>query len=140
MRRRRELRATALHSFSLAARFIRLSFTGRRRDLLMNSRRCASARLPVLKCASRPRAEALTLRALLVTLRRSLFGPTMRGIWLLLGSSRWLAALLLLLRRHSLGRGRRDCSPCSGWFVRSTGPWRSLAGLASPSAAFLQRG
>jgi hypothetical protein len=101
---RRWLSVSALHSFSLGARFIRGSATSRRHDLLMKSGRWTSAMLPVFNCASRRRrAETLNLRFSLVTLRRDLFGPTMRWIWLLSWSPRWLATMLLLLRRSTLG-------------------------------------
>ena len=94
---------SALHSFSLAARFIRRSSTRRRRDLLMKSGRWTSATLPVFTCASRRRrAEPLTLRFSLVTLRRNLSCPTLPWTWLLPWSSRWLATMLLLLRRCTL--------------------------------------
>ena len=80
---RRRLTVSALHSFSLGARFIRISSTSRRRDLLMKSGRWTAARLLVFSCAQRcRRAEPLTLQSSLVTLRRSLSCPAMRGIWL----------------------------------------------------------
>jgi hypothetical protein len=45
------LRASALHSFSLGACFIRISSTSRRRDLLMKSGRWTAARLALFSCA-----------------------------------------------------------------------------------------
>ena len=97
----RRLSVSALHSFSLAARFIRRSSTRRRRDLLMNSGRWTSTPLPVFNCASRRRrAEPLTLRFSLVALRRNL--STLPGTWLLPWSARWLATMFLLLRRCTL--------------------------------------
>ena len=69
----------------------------------MKSGRWTAARLPVFNCASRRRrAEPLTLRFSLVTLRRNLSCPTLPGTWLLPWSSRWLATMLLLLRRCTL--------------------------------------
>ena len=100
---RRRLTMSTLHSLSLGARLIRLSSSGRRRDLLTRSWLCTSARLPAFtRSHGRRRAELLRRRTLLVTLRRRLFRPTSRGIWLLTGPSRWLTTLLLLLRRRTL--------------------------------------
>jgi hypothetical protein len=48
---RRRLSVSTLDSFSLGARFIRMSSTSRRRDLLMKPGRCASARLLMFSCA-----------------------------------------------------------------------------------------
>ncbi len=47
----RRLTMSALHSFSLSARFIRMSSTSRRRDLLMRPGRCTSVRLLMFSCA-----------------------------------------------------------------------------------------
>ena len=70
---------------------------------MTKSGRWTAARLPVFNCASRRRrAEPLTLRPLLVTLRRNLSCPTLAGTLLLPWSSRWLATMLLLLRRCTL--------------------------------------
>jgi hypothetical protein len=92
------LRPRSLHSFLLGARFIRICSTSRRRDLLIKSGRWTAARLALSSCAHRWRcAEPLTLKSSLVTLRRSLSCASMRGIWLLTWSSRWLATRLLLL-------------------------------------------
>ena len=97
---RRRLSVSALHSFPLAARLTRGSATRRRRDRLTESRRPTSTTLLTFTCASRPRrAEPLTLRFSLVTLRRNLPYPTLPGTWFLSWSSRWLAPTLLLLRR-----------------------------------------
>ena len=94
---------SALHSFSLGARLIRGSATRRRRDRLPKSRWRTGSTLLMFSCAQRRRrAEPLTLESSLVTLRRNLSCPTMRGIWLLTWSSRWLATMLLLLRRCTL--------------------------------------
>ena len=96
---RRRLSVSALHSFSLAARLTRCSATRRRRDRLTESRRPTSTTLLTFNCASRRRrAEPLTLRFSLVTLWRNLSCPTLPGTWLL----RWLATMLLLLRRCTL--------------------------------------
>lgn len=127
---RRRLSVSALHSFSLGARFIRTSCISRRRDLLMNSRRWTSS-------ASRwRRAEPLTLRSAFLPLRRNLFRPTMRGICFLTQSSCWLATTLLLLRGCTLESRTRCCSCCSGWPPRRIGPRRSLALSATFSAGF----
>ena len=100
---RRRLTISALHSFSLVARLTRGSATRRRGDRLPNSRWRTGSTLLMFSCAQRcRRAEPLTLKSSLVTLRRSLSCPTMRGIWLLTWSSRWLATMLLLLRRCTL--------------------------------------
>ena len=100
---RRRLSVSALHSFSLAARLPRGSATRRRRDRLTESRRPTSTTLLTFTCASRRRrAEPLTLRFSLVTLRRNLPCPTLPGTWFLSWSSRWLAPTLLLLRRCTL--------------------------------------
>jgi len=101
--RRRRLSVSALHSFSLGARFIRISSTSRRRDLLPKSGWRTGSTLLMFSCAQRwRRAEPLTLKSSLVTLRRNLSCPTTRGIWLLTWSSRWLATMFLLLRRATL--------------------------------------
>ena len=100
---RRRLTISALHSFPLAARLTRGSATGRRGDRLPKSRWRTGSTLLMFSCAQRRRrAEPLTLESSLVTLGRSLSCPTMRGIWLLTWSSRWLAPMLLLLRRCTL--------------------------------------
>jgi hypothetical protein len=100
---RRRLSLSALHSFSLGARFTRGSTTRNRRDRLPKSGCRTSSTLLMFSCAQRwRRAEPLTLRSSLVTLRRNLSCPTTRGIWLLTWSSRWLATTFLLLRRCTL--------------------------------------
>ena len=69
----------------------------------MKSRRWTSAALFTFICAGRRRrAEPVTLRSLLVTLRRNLPCSTLAGTWFLTGPSRWLATTLLLLRRCTL--------------------------------------
>jgi len=98
--RRRRLSVSALHSFSLGARFTRISSTSRRRDLLMKSGRWTAARLLMFSCAQRRRRAGPY--AFIFALGRSLSCPTMRGIWLLTWSSRWLATMFLLLRRCTL--------------------------------------
>jgi hypothetical protein len=83
----RRLCVSALHSFSLGARFIRGSSTSRMRALLMKSGRWTSARLPVFNCARRRRrAEPYTF---VVTLWRILSWFTLSGAWLLVWSSYW---------------------------------------------------
>jgi hypothetical protein len=100
---RRRLSVSALHSFPLGARLTRCSATRRRRDRLPNSGWRTSPTLLTFSCAQRwRRAEPLTLKSSLVTLRRNLSCPTLRGLWLLTWSSRWLSTLLLLLRRCTL--------------------------------------
>ena len=96
---RRWLSVRALHSFSLGARFIRISSTSRRRNLLMKSGRRAAARLPLFSCAHRRwRAEPYTF---IVTLRRNLSCPITRWIGRLSWSSHRLATTFLLLRRRA---------------------------------------
>jgi hypothetical protein len=88
---------SGLHSFSAGARFVCISSAGRRRYLLMNSRRSTVSTLLTFSCAQRRwRAEAY---AFVATLRRNLPLLTARGIWLLSWSSHWLAIALLLRRR-----------------------------------------
>ena len=78
---RRRLTISALHSFSLAARFTRGSATRRRRHRLTESRRPTSTTLLTFTCASRRRrAEPLTLVG---TLRRRLPCSTLAGAWFL---------------------------------------------------------
>ena len=101
----------------------------------MKSGRWTSVMLPVFNCASRRRrAEPLTLRFSLVTLRRNLSCPTLPGTWLLPWSARWGPTTLRLRRRlESRGRCR---SRCSAWPTRRAGLWRALALFAPASAAF----
>ena len=71
--------------------------------LLTKSRRLH--RRQVARVQLRPEAAACRTadaQSSLVTLRRILSCPTMRGIWLLTWSSRWLATMFLLLRRRTL--------------------------------------
>jgi len=97
---RRRLSVSALHFFSLGARFTGGSSTGNRRDRLPKSGCRTGSTLLMFSCAQRwRRAEPLTLKSSLVTLRRNLSCPTTRGIWLLTWSSHWLATMFLLLRR-----------------------------------------
>jgi hypothetical protein len=97
---RRRLTTSPLHSFSLGTRFIRLSSTGRRRDLLTRSWLCTSARLPAFtRTHGRRRAE---LYRLILTLWRILWRLTLTWTLLLTGPSRWLTTLLLPLRRRTL--------------------------------------
>ena len=100
---RRRLTISALHSFSLDARRIRGSATGRRCDRLPNSRWRADSTLLMFSCAALRcrRAEALTLQSSAVTLRRGLSCHALRGIWLLAWSSRWLPRTLGPLPRCS---------------------------------------
>ena len=61
---RRRLTISALHSFSLAARFTRGSATRRRRDRLTKSRWRTGSALLMFSCAQRcRRAEPLTLKS-----------------------------------------------------------------------------
>jgi hypothetical protein len=100
---RKRLTISAPHFLSLAARLTRGSATRRRRDRLPRSRWRTGSTLLMFSCAQRwRRAEPLTLKSSLVTLRRNLSCPTTRGIWLLTWSSRWLATTFLLLRRCTL--------------------------------------
>jgi hypothetical protein len=100
---RRRLTRSALHSFSLDARRIRGSATGRRGDRLPNSGWRTSSTLLMFSCAKRcRRAESLTLKSSAVTLRRGLSCTALRGIWLLAWSSRRLPTMLLLFRRCTL--------------------------------------
>ena len=136
---RRRLTPSTLHSVSLSARFVRLSSTGRRRDLLMQSGRRPSARLAALSCAHRcpgcGRPEPHRFR---LTLWRILRWLTLPLTLLLTWSSRWLATMFRLRRR--LKTRWRCCSPCSCWPACPTGPWRPLAGRPSRSATLLGQG
>ena len=136
---RRRLTTSTLHSVSLSARFIHLSSTDRRRDLLMQSGRRPSARLAALSCAHRcpgcGRPEPHRFR---LTLWRILRWLTLPLTLLLTWSSRWLATMFRLRRR--LKTRWRCCSPCSCWPACPTGPWRPLAGRPSRSATLLGQG
>jgi hypothetical protein len=93
----RLLTIRALDPFSLAAHFTCGSATRRRRDRLPKSRWRTSAKL-LLFAGSHRRRRTEPYR-LILTLWRILWWLTLPWTLLLTGPSRWLATLLLLLRR-----------------------------------------
>lgn len=97
---RRRLTTSPLHSFAFGTRFIRLSSTSRRRDLLTRSWLCPSPRLALLSCTHRGRRAELY--RLILTLWRILWRLTLPWTLLLTRPSRWLTTLLLSLRRRTL--------------------------------------
>jgi len=134
---RRRLTVSGTHPFSLGAQFLCVCPTRRRRDLLMNSGRRTAARLPLSSCTERcRRAEP---HGFVMTLRRSLSCPTLRGIRLFARSSRWRATMLLLLRRCTLETLPRCYSPSS---ASSGQTWcgSSHTFLSSGSSTFNRRG